>query len=70
MYAMVCIRPDITQALGVVSRFLKTSRKEHWEAVKWILRYLSSNECLCFGASNRILKDYTDAIMTSDLDNI
>ena len=46
MYAMVCTRPDIAHAVGVVSRFLKNSGKEHWEAVKWILRYLrgSSDE--------------------------
>ena len=50
MYAMVCTRPDIAHAVGVVSRFLENSGKEHWEAVKWILRYLrgSSDECLCF----------------------
>ena len=40
MYAMVCTRPDIAHAVGVVSRFLSNLGKEHWEAVKWILRYL------------------------------
>ncbi|CAN1245512.1 Retrovirus-related Pol polyprotein from transposon TNT 1-94 [Linum grandiflorum] len=40
MYAMVCTRPDIAHAVGVVSRFLSNSGKEHWAAVKWILRYL------------------------------
>ena len=57
MYAMVCTRPDIAHAVGVVSRFLENPGKEHWEAVKWIIRYLrgSSDECLCFGASNPIL---------------
>ena len=40
MYAMVCTRPDIAHAVGVVSRFLSDPRKEHWAAVKWILRYL------------------------------
>uniref|UniRef100_A0A3Q7FH72 Reverse transcriptase Ty1/copia-type domain-containing protein n=1 Tax=Solanum lycopersicum TaxID=4081 RepID=A0A3Q7FH72_SOLLC len=65
MYAMVCTRPDIAHAVGVVSRFLHNSRKEHWEAVKWILRYLRgiSDEFLCFGASNPILKGYTDVDM-------
>ena len=49
MYAMVCTRPDIAHAVGVVSRFLKNPGKEHWKAVKWILMYLrgSSDECLC-----------------------
>ncbi|KAH0685102.1 hypothetical protein KY289_022854 [Solanum tuberosum] len=71
MYAMVCTRPDIAHAVGVVSRFLDNPGKEHWEAVKWILRYLrgSSDECLCFGASDTILKGYTDADMAGDLDN-
>ena len=50
MYAMVCTRPNIAHAVGVVSRFLENPRKEHWEAVKWILRYLrgTTRDCLCF----------------------
>ena len=28
MYAMVCTRPDIAHAVGVVSRFLQNPRKE------------------------------------------
>ena len=39
MYAMVCTRPDIAHAVGVVSRYMNNPGKEHWEAVKWILRY-------------------------------
>ncbi|PKI56618.1 hypothetical protein CRG98_023001 [Punica granatum] len=38
MYAMVCTRPDIAHSVGVVSRFLSNPGKEHWNAVKWILR--------------------------------
>ena len=34
MYAMVCTRPDIVHAVGVVSRFLENHGKEHWEGVK------------------------------------
>lgn len=37
MYAMVCTRPDISQAVSIVSRFMANPRKAHWEAVKWIL---------------------------------
>ena len=33
-------RPDIAHVVGVVGRFLENLGKEHWEAVKWILRYL------------------------------
>ena len=40
MYAMVCTRPDISQAVGIVSRYMHDPGKEHWQAVKWILRYI------------------------------
>ena len=40
MYAMVCTRPDISHAIGVVSRYMHNPGKEHWQAVKWILRYI------------------------------
>jgi hypothetical protein len=40
MYAMVCTRPDISQAVSVVSRFMANPGKVHWQAVKWILCYL------------------------------
>jgi len=40
MYAMVCTKPDIAHAVGVVRRYMKNIGKEHWMAVKWILRYL------------------------------
>ncbi|GKG39208.1 hypothetical protein Tco_0463353, partial [Tanacetum coccineum] len=40
IYAMVCTRPDLAHAVGVVSRFLSNPGKKHWEAVKWIFRYL------------------------------
>ncbi|RVW94339.1 Retrovirus-related Pol polyprotein from transposon TNT 1-94 [Vitis vinifera] len=40
MYAMVCTRPDIAHAVRVVSRFLSNPGKEHYAAVKWILKYL------------------------------
>ena len=40
MYAMVCTRPDIANAVWVVSRYMANPGKSHWEAVKAILRYL------------------------------
>ena len=51
MYAMVCIRPDIAHAIGTVIRFLSNPGREHWNAVKGILRYLRGtvNMMLCFG---------------------
>ena len=40
MYAMLCTRPDICYAVGVVSRFQSNSSMDHWIAVKHILKYL------------------------------
>jgi ATP-binding cassette subfamily B (MDR/TAP) protein 1 len=40
MYSMVCTRPDIAYEVGVVSRFMTNPGEAHWNAVKWILRYL------------------------------
>jgi hypothetical protein len=34
MYAMVCTRSDIVNAVGVVSRFLPNPSKVHWNVVK------------------------------------
>ena len=52
MYAMVCTRPDIAHAGGVVSRYMSHPGIEHWNAIKWILKYLrgTSSKCLNFGA--------------------
>ena len=41
MHAMLCTRPDISQAVSVVSRYMANPGKDHWQAVRWILRYLS-----------------------------
>ncbi|GJV37387.1 retrotransposon protein, putative, ty1-copia subclass [Tanacetum coccineum] len=40
MCLMVCTRPDIAYAVSVVSSYLVNPGKNHWEAVKWILKYL------------------------------
>ena len=63
MYAMACTRPDIAHAMGVVSRFMSRPEKQHWEAVKWILRYLkgSSDTCLYFTGASLKLQGYVDA---------
>lgn len=72
MYAMVCTRPTIGYAVGVVSRYMNNLGKEHWMAVKWILRDLSgtADQALCFGGSNISLHGYVDANMVYDRDNM
>ena len=43
MYAMVCTRTDSSQAVSMISRYMYDPDWGHWEAVKWILRYIKSN---------------------------
>ncbi|CAA7058388.1 unnamed protein product [Microthlaspi erraticum] len=38
MYAMMCTRPDICYAVGLVSRYQSNPGEKHWMAVKRILR--------------------------------
>ena len=40
MYAMLCTRPYICYAVGVVSRYQADPGVEHWTTVKHILKYL------------------------------
>jgi len=40
MHAMVCTRPDLSQAVLMISRYMHDLEKGHWEAVKWVLRYI------------------------------
>jgi len=50
MYAMVCTRPDIAHAVGVLNRFMSKPGKEHWTTVKQVFRYLcgTSDYGLCY----------------------
>ncbi|GJW27376.1 retrotransposon protein, putative, ty1-copia subclass [Tanacetum coccineum] len=45
--------PDIAYAVSIVSRYLANPGKNHWEAVKWILKYLrgTANVGLVYGTN-------------------
>ncbi|CAJ2637310.1 unnamed protein product [Trifolium pratense] len=43
MYGMVCSRPDLSYAISVVSRFMANPGQVHWQALKWVLRYLNGS---------------------------
>ena len=71
MYAMVFTHRDITQVVQVVSCFMSSLGKQHWDVVKWILRYLKGTPdfVLCFGGKETSLIGYTDSDMAGNLDN-
>ncbi|GJR08587.1 retrovirus-related pol polyprotein from transposon TNT 1-94 [Tanacetum coccineum] len=70
MFAMICTRPDIAHAVGVVSWYMAKPGKKHWEAVKKILRYIkgTSDVALCYGESGLTVKGYVDSDYAGDLD--
>ena len=70
MYAMMCTRPDICFAVGLVSRYQSNPGTTHWKAVKRILRYLSgtADYGLCYRGKDLQLQGYTDADWGGDLD--
>ena len=50
MYAMVCTRPYIAHAMGVLSRYMSKPGKEHWTTIKRVFRYLrgTASYGLCY----------------------
>jgi len=36
MYAMVCTRPDLSQAASMISKYMHDPGRGPWEAVKWV----------------------------------
>ena len=54
MYAMMCTRPNICYAVGLVSRYQSNPGQKHWMTVKRILSYLkgTSDYMLCYQGKN------------------
>jgi hypothetical protein len=69
---LVQTRPDITFAVGFVSRFMEAPTMEHWAAVKHLVRYIAGT--LHFGcryehsAGELRLIGYSDADHAGDID--
>ncbi|KAK4353214.1 hypothetical protein RND71_028732 [Anisodus tanguticus] len=72
MYAMTCTRPDVAFALSMTCKFQQNSGKEHWKAVKNILKYLRRTKeyFLVYGGQEKVVViGYTDASFQTDLDD-
>jgi len=67
-------RPDLAYAVGVVSRYMEAPGKEHWAAVKHILRYLKGTLGYGYkydkGAELKpILVGYSDSDFAGDVED-
>ena len=65
MYLGLTSRPDISNAVGILSRFSANPGPAHWKAVKHLFRYLQGTKDLklVYGPDNsgRLFNTYTDA---------
>ncbi|XP_048613321.1 secreted RxLR effector protein 161-like [Brassica napus] len=71
MYAMVGSRPDLGLAVGYVCRFMSKRGRDHWSAVKWVLRYLhgAMNSDLTFKKHSTLqVEGYSDSYYATDMD--
>ena len=68
MYAMVCNRANISHAVGVVSKYIENLGKEHWNVVKWVLRYLrgTSGYCITFKNNSDYVCGFVDSNFVGD----
>ena len=76
LYFSVTTRPDIAQAVGVLSRYMSAPTTEHWRLAKGVLRYLASttDHGLVFGrqTDNGLrtgLKGFCDSDYAGDIDS-
>ncbi|XP_062093841.1 secreted RxLR effector protein 161-like [Humulus lupulus] len=73
MYAMVSTRPDLAYGIGLVSRFMSKPSLEHWQVVKWLLRYMkgTANLQILYTKSNQNeceVMGYCDSDFAGDYD--
>ena len=68
MYAMLCTRPDICYSVGMVSRYQSNSGPKHWQAIKYILKYLrrTKDYMLVYRCGDLIPIGYTNSYFQSD----
>lgn len=68
MYIVVCTRPDIANAVSILSQFNDCFSETHWKAAKRVLRYLKGtiNYCLTFSKTNTEINAFVDADWASN----
>ena len=70
LYLTGCTRPDLAQAVGVLSRFMSAPTDEHMNAAKQVLRHLAGTTTLGlkFAKGDNVPKGYCDADYAGDID--
>ncbi|XP_031268700.1 secreted RxLR effector protein 161-like [Pistacia vera] len=73
MYSMISTRPDLSYSISLLSRFMSNPGWEHWNALKWLLRYIKNNVHMglnfCKRNSSLDLVGYVDSDFVGDRDS-
>lgn len=67
LYLSQCTRPDIAHAVGVLCRFMQNPGVQHWQAVKYLMRYLKGSAHLTLTFNGNSLND--DGGLTGAVDS-
>ena len=64
MYVMLCTRPDICFVVGMVSRYQSNPGREHWTAIKHIIKYLKRTRdyMLVYHSDKLVFVGYTNSV--------
>ena len=70
MYLSVCTRPDISQAVGALARYMANPTVTHWQVAKGILRYSAGTASfgITLGGNGSTLEAYCDADYAGDIE--
>jgi hypothetical protein len=70
LYISVCTRPDITHAVGMLTRSMSAPTVTHWQAAKGVVRYLAGTPDygITFGSGPSGLIGYSDSDYAGDSD--
>ena len=70
LYLVSCTRPDIAHAVGMLARFMDNPGTQHWEAAKYVLRYLkgTSNLGVTYTKCNSMQDTTPELVGYSDSD--
>ncbi|XP_042008926.1 secreted RxLR effector protein 161-like [Salvia splendens] len=70
MYLILSTRPDIAYVVSCLSRYMSNPGPVHWEALKWLLRYLklTAKYELCYSKCDEgvSLTDFVDSSYAND----
>jgi hypothetical protein len=70
---LVNTRPDLAFSVGIVSRYMESPGRQHWAALKQILRYVKGTVSLgCIfraGTGSEVVTGYSDSDVAGDLDD-